>query len=128
MRESRSIGMSGGEFMMPGGSGRGPRSMVFSRLWSCACCCRILCFSVDICVRTATEWTRAYQWDTVGAMALNSNGSIPVSSEKFTTGLGARPLERIDPREEGREWGRGGDKGEARYILSCEYPIPLWAP
>lgn len=51
---SRSLRAIGGELKTPGGRGRGPRKIVFSRLCSCACCCRIVCFSVDIWVRMAT--------------------------------------------------------------------------
>ena len=51
---SSSSDSSGGELNTPAGSGRGPRSSEFSRLCSCACCCRIVCLSVDIWVRIAT--------------------------------------------------------------------------
>lgn len=34
---------------------RGPRRMMFSRLCSWACWCLMVCFSVDIWVRIATE-------------------------------------------------------------------------
>ena len=44
----------GGELKMPGGSGRGPRRMLFSSWVSWACCWRMLCFSVDIWWRMAT--------------------------------------------------------------------------
>lgn len=58
---SRSVGERGGEFKSPGGSGRGPRSIVLSRVCSWACWCRIECLSVDICVRMATGGTT--QWE-----------------------------------------------------------------
>jgi hypothetical protein len=34
--------------MMPGGSGRGPERMIFSRVCSWACWCLMECLSVDI--------------------------------------------------------------------------------
>lgn len=57
---SNSSDKKGGELRIPGGNGRGPRKMVFSRLCSCACWCLIVCFKVDICVRMATK-TRGRQ-------------------------------------------------------------------
>ena len=49
-----SVGEEGGELIIPGGSGRGPRKTIDSRLWSCAVCCRIECRRLDICCLNAT--------------------------------------------------------------------------
>ena len=52
--KNESVGEGGGELIIPGGSGRGPRKTIVSRLWSCAVCCRIECLRFDICCRNAT--------------------------------------------------------------------------
>lgn len=52
---SNSSVKNGGELSIPGGNGRGPRKMVFSRVCSCACWCLMVCFKVDIWVRMATK-------------------------------------------------------------------------
>lgn len=45
---SSSMGERGGELKTPGGNGRGPRRITFSRLCSWACWWRMVCLSVDI--------------------------------------------------------------------------------
>lgn len=45
---SSSSDIADGELSMPGGNGRGPRRIVFSRLYNWACWCLIVCFKVDI--------------------------------------------------------------------------------
>jgi hypothetical protein len=52
--KNESVGDGGGELIIPGGNGRGPRSTIVSRLWSCAVCWRIECRRLDICCRNAT--------------------------------------------------------------------------
>jgi hypothetical protein len=100
------VGEEGGELIIPGGRGRGPRKTIDSKLWSCAVCCRIVCLRLDICCRKATVKNSFLA--VIHSPAPPTEQPIPGSSREAApnAGLDARPLTN-DVRDGERERGSG---------------------
>lgn len=92
--------------IIPGGSGRGPRKTIDSRLWSWAVCCRIECLRLDICCLNATVKNNLQLLPSVATLPRSPAPGSSREAAMPNAGLDARPLSDVqdDERESGRGW------------------------